>query len=260
MIEEQVARERILQAVPEAVGEILPIAACLGRRSIASVSARVALPGFDNSAMDGYAVRAAEAVAGARLPVGGEQPAGRDLGIALGEGQAVRIFTGAPMPQGADAVVMQEDTEREGDSVVIVEAPEEGEFIRRRGSEVCEGQQLIRAGDLITAQRIGLLASQGIAELAVGGAPRVGVLSTGDELVEPGADLGPGEIYNSNRPMLAAMAARVAPGAMAVRGFHASDDLEVLRAVVAEALAESDVLVIGPDSDFLRYLKESGAR
>ena len=168
MIEEQEARERILAAVPQAGSELVGIGAALDRYVADDLVARVALPGFDNSAMDGYAVRAVDAKVGAGLLVVAEQPAGENLGLTLGEGEAIRIFTGAPMPDGADAVVMQEDVERSGDVIRIVEGVEVGEFVRRRGSDLCEGQRILAAGDRLSPQRIGLLASQGLAEVAVG--------------------------------------------------------------------------------------------
>ena len=117
MIEEADARAQILAAIPEPLTEMVPIESALGRFAARELVARVAIPGFDNSAMDGYAVRAADAVAGAALRVVGEQAAGRGLGLKLQAGEAIRIFTGAAMPDGADSVVMQEDTEREGELV-----------------------------------------------------------------------------------------------------------------------------------------------
>ena len=203
MIEEEDARAQILAAVPSSAAEVVGIDEALGRYVSQDVVARVSIPGFDNSAMDGYAVRAVDAAEGACLNVVGEQPAGGDMGLVLGEGEAIRIFTGAPMPKGADAVVMQEDTEREGDVVKITDAAQPGEFVRRRGGDLCEGQRILAAGDRLTAQRIGLLASQGMGEVAVGRLPQVGILSTGDELIDPGRKLGSGEIYNSNSVMLA---------------------------------------------------------
>ncbi|MFT5108912.1 MAG: molybdopterin molybdotransferase, partial [Pseudoalteromonas tetraodonis] len=246
MIEEEDARAQILASVAETAVEAIPLDESLGRFVARDVIAQVAIPGFDNSAMDGYAVRAADAIAGAELRVVGEQPAGRALGLVLGKGEAIRIFTGAPMPQGADAVVMQEDAEREGEMVRIVEAAEGvGEFVRIRGSDLCEGQRILSRGDRLTAQRIGLLASQGMAEVAVGGLPRIGILSTGDELVEPGKPLGDGEIYNSNSLMLAMMARRLMPGgALAVKRYHALDEMAALEEVIARALDENDILVI----------------
>ena len=244
MIEEAQARSLILEAVRQAGSEQVPIDAALGRYAAREMLARVAIPGFDNSAMDGYAVRAAEAATGASLRVVGEQPAGRDIGLVLGEGEAIRIFTGAPMPAGADAVVMQEDVERAGEIAQILDGVEPGEFVRRRGRDLCEGQRILADGDRLSAQGIGLLASQGIAEVAVGKLPRVGGLTTGDELVPAGGELGEGEIFNSNGVMLASMVRRLMPGALEVNGYHAADEMAALRSVLDRAMAENDVLVI----------------
>ncbi|MGI9243054.1 MAG: molybdopterin molybdotransferase MoeA [Verrucomicrobiales bacterium] len=245
MIEEAEARARILAAVPAPVSELIPLEIALGRYAGEEVVAGVAIPGFDNSAMDGYAVRAADATTGAELKVTGEQAAGSSLGLVLGAGEAIRIFTGAPMPEGADAVVMQEDTERGGDVVRITDAAAgPGEFVRRRGSDLCEGQRILTAGDRLSPQRIGLLASQGISKAPVGQMPRIGVMSTGDELVAAGCDLGEGQIYDSNGIMLASMAQRLMPGALTVRRYHAGDEISPLRKVLTRALDENDVLVI----------------
>ena len=261
MIEESEARSRILAGVPESCAEVLPLAESLGRYAAGEMLAEVALPGFDNSAMDGYAVLAAEATAGASLQLAGEQPAGKDLGLVLGGGEAIRIFTGAPMPKGANAVVMQEDVDRDGDLVVIREASEVGEFVRFRGSDLCEGQRIIAKRDRISAQRIGLLASQGIGELSVGKLPSVGILTTGDELKVSGSELSAGEIFNSNGPMLAAMVRRIHP-AIRVTAYHGADEEVALREVVGRALAECDVLVVAGgvsvgDRDLVKPVLES---
>ncbi len=244
MIDEFEARHRVLEATPRGPGERVPLAAARGRFAAEAVIGRVDLPGFDNSAMDGYAVKAAQAGSGARLKVSGEQAAGRDLGLELGDGEAIRIFTGAPMPKGADAVIMQEDVERLGDEIVIAEAAESGEFVRRRGADVCFGQKLMAVGDRIGAAQVGLLASQGIAEVEVFSTPRVVVVTTGDELREPGehAQLEAGEIFNSNGAMLAALVERF--GAQVVERRHASDEVEVLRGELQGALEAADVVIV----------------
>jgi len=243
MIEEGEARRRILDRVPASGVEIVPLGRGLGRYVSGEVRARVAIPGFDNSAMDGYAVRASDAETGAVLSVVGEQPAGRDLGLMLGEGEAIRIFTGAPMPLGADAVLMQEDAERDGESVRVIDGVESGEFVRRRGSDLCEGQRILARGDRLNPQRIGLLASQGIAEVEVGRLPKVAILSTGDELIQPGNELAPGELYNSNAVMLAEMVRRV-ERAIVVECFHSRDELAELERTMRAALDWCDILVI----------------
>jgi molybdopterin molybdotransferase len=244
MIEEIEARRRILAVTPVGCAERVALAEACGRVAVEDFVGRVDLPGFDNSAMDGYAVRAAEASEGARLRVEGEQPAGRDLGLTLKPGTAIRIFTGAPMPTGADAVVMQEDVERVGDEIVVAGAAEPGEFVRRRGADVCVGQKLFGSGDWIGAARVALLASQGISEVAVASVPQVTIVTTGDELREPGpgVELDAGEIYNSNGAMLAAMVESF-DGQISGR-FHASDESGELGEKLNAALEMADVVII----------------
>ncbi len=244
MIDEFEARRRVLEATPRGACERVPLLSARGRSVAQALIGRVDLPGFDNSAMDGYAVKAAQAGHGARLKVSGEQAAGRDLGLELGDGEAIRIFTGAPMPKGADAVVMQEDVERDGDEIVIGEAVEPGEFVRRRGADVCVGQKLMAVGDRVGAARVALLASQGIAEVDVFTAPRVVVVTTGDELRDAGENvqLEAGEIFNSNGAMLAALAERF--GAQVVERRHATDEVDVLRAELRGALEAADVVIV----------------
>lgn len=246
MIEEYEARRRILDITPK--GEVLriPLSTAVGYRLAEKVSGRVDLPGFDNSAMDGYAVRASDAtITGATLSVIGEQPAGEWLeSLEISEGEAIRIFTGAAIPRGADAVIMQEDVTRQGDSIVVNDPVVSGEFIRRRGGDVCAGQQLFSAGQLIDPATVGVLASQGIGEIAVHAGPRVAVVSTGDELVSPevGRVLKPGQIYNSNGVMLSALALQF--GAAEVQSFHAADDPQALSGTLEDALQFGDVVLI----------------
>ncbi len=147
--------------------------------------ARLPLPAFDNSAMDGYAVVASSCKKGGRLRVIGEQPAGPDRNLRVSGDEAARIFTGAPVPQGADAIVMQEDVTRNGTEISLNVDVEAGEFVRRRGCDLAEGQMILRKGGRIQAGTIGLLASQGFADAIVGGKPSAAVISTGDELVQP---------------------------------------------------------------------------
>lgn len=255
MLEETEARRRILEFASPGAVIWVPLELSLDQVLAQEISSGIDSPLFDNSSMDGYAVKAAEAATGAKLSVSEiPQAAGGDLGLVLGTGEAIRIFTGAVIPEGADAVIMQEDVERVGETITILEGVELGENIRRRGSDVCTGQKLLRRGDLLTPARIGLLASQGIPEVPIHGKPLVQIVTTGDELVEPGAPLFPGEIYNSNGPMLLTAVARA--GAIAAAS-HACDDPDELREVFTRALAASDIVVIAGgvsvgDRDFVK--------
>src|SRR5437867_8233854 len=202
MISEEEARARILDKIKPLPERAVPLAQALGCFAAQDNFARLPLPVFDNSAMDGYAVVASACKKGARLRVTGEQPAGRDRQLRVSPGEAARIFTGAPMPAGADAVVMQEDVTRDRDEIAINTDVEAGEFIRRRGCDLAEGQRIVAKGERIRAATLGLVASQGFAEVTVGGEVNAVIISTGDELVKPGEKLEPGQIYESNSALL----------------------------------------------------------
>ena len=213
------------QALEQLLGAARPLA---GQQSVATLEAdgrvlaqdiRSALdvPGFDNSSMDGYAVNSAEVAAaiaaGRSLPVSQRIPAGH-FGPALQAGSVARIFTGAPVPEGADAVQMQEEAEVQPDgSVRFQQAPAAGQFIRRRGEDIRQGDVVLAAGTRLGPAELGLAASLGLAELPVRPRPRVALFSTGDELVMPGQvapeQMAPGAIYNSNRYFLAVLLKRL---------------------------------------------------
>jgi molybdopterin molybdotransferase len=211
-----------------------------------SVTAGWPLPSFDNSSMDGYAVHAVD-VAGAseaspvRLPVRGDIAAGQDGAQRLEPGTAVRIMTGAPVPEGADAVVPVEWTDAATAAVSIARAPDLGAHIRRRGEDVAAGEIVLEPGTPINARVIAMLAAVGVAGVPVHRRPRVTVISTGDELVDPGVELGPGQIVDSNSYMLTA-AVREA-GADAVRVGPVRDDEEDLERVLVEEAARSDLIL-----------------
>ena len=246
MLDEAAARVRILAQIEPLPSGPLPLLRTLGRFAVNAARATQALPAFDNSAMDGYALPlpagSPPLPPGTAFQVSGVQAAGPACGLTVQPGRAVRIFTGAPIPEGTGAVVMQEDVERTGEQIVLRGAVEPGEYIRRAGGDLARGQLLFAAGSRLTPQRLGLLASQGCAELAVGGTPRVAILATGDELRAPGQPLGPGEIYESNGVLLASLAASLQAEVTVLE--RARDDRKDLDAKIIAALATHDVLVI----------------
>ncbi len=248
-IDLQTALARILQEVPPPVPEEVSLAVAVGRVSVQALTAPLDLPPFDNSAMDGYAVRAAD-VAGASSSAGvplrllGQVAAGDCPAQEVRPGGCVRLFTGSPVPAGADAVVMQEDTKIAPEApgmVTVLDPPKPGENIRRRGQDIASGTALLEAGAHLTAGRIGLLAATGQASLRVGRRPVVGLLATGSELREPGQTLGPGQIYESCRPALAALARSA--GAIPEVFPLVADTPEATRSALAEAFAHCDAVV-----------------
>ena len=188
--------------------EAVPLAAALGRRLAEPVEARVSQPPAAVSAMDGYAVRHADMKMGAVLRVIGESRAGVPYAGAIGPGEAARIFTGAHVPPGADHILIQEDTKRDGDSVTVTFEQPHPANIRRAGRDFSAGDTLVPAGHVISEGAISLAAAGNVARLIVSKAPRIGVLANGDELVAPGETLAPGQVVNSIQPALLALIRR----------------------------------------------------
>ncbi|EKF25391.1 molybdenum cofactor synthesis domain protein [Mycolicibacterium hassiacum DSM 44199] len=224
----------------------VPAADALGLVLAEDVVAPISLPGFDNSAMDGYAVVADDVAAASpespvRLPVTEDIPAGRTDLLELKPGAAHRIMTGAMVPSGATAVVPVEATDGATDVVEIRAPARPGQHIRRAGEDVTAGTTVLRAGQRITPAMLGLVAALGLSELPVVPRLRVLVMSTGTELVEPGRPLRPGQIYESNAPMLAATVRDA--GAEAVLAPMTGDDVETFRTTLARHATGVDLII-----------------
>ena len=239
----ETALERLLGSVPGLLpAESVPLEDASGRVLASPLSARRTQPPFAASAMDGYAVRAADAVPGARLTVVGEVPAGQAFAETLGVGQAVRIFTGAPVPDGADAILIQENATRDGDIVTVNEPVEHGRYIRPAGLDFRAGDELIAAPKVLNYRDIALAAAMNHATLPVRRKPRVAMLATGDELVRPGDDPGPQQIVASNTYGLAAMIGR-AGGEVIDLGI-APDNLQAIAGHIEPAIGNDPVEVL----------------
>ena len=263
VISEEEALEKILSAVPSSPPTEVLLRDALDRFAAADLFATIPIPPFDNSAMDGYAVVAESARKDTRLKIVGEQPAGISKNLSLSAGQAVRIFTGAPMPKGADTVVMQEETQCEGDFVFVrTKQISEGDFVRQAGADLAIGQQIIKRGDRLRATTLALLASQGIRSVTVGKRAQVAVVTTGDELVAPGKKLRAGQIFESNGVMLAALVGK-ADAKLSMRR-HCRDNFDDLCEALRDATQYDAAIISGGVSvgerDFVREaLQEIGA-
>ena len=238
-VDEAIAR--LLDGVRPTGSETVALADAAGRVLAADLAARRTQPPFAASAMDGYAVRASDSDAGARLKIIGTSRAGGRFGGAVGPGQAVRIFTGAPVPDGADAILIQENADRVDDEIRVDEPPRAGSFIRPAGLDFKEGDVLLNAGRKLDPRALALAGAMGHAALPVRRRPSVAILATGDELVSPGEQPGPDQIIASNSVGIAALV-RASGGEPSDLGI-AADRIEAIGARVERA-ADADVLVV----------------
>jgi molybdopterin molybdotransferase len=241
MISVEEARQRLLAPLQPLGGEQVALTEAVGRVLAEDVVSRRTQPPFAVSAMDGYAVHAAD-VAGvpARLKVVGSVPAGQAYAGTLGRGEAVRIFTGAPLPEGADAIVIQEDTERDGGTVIVREAAPAGHYVRPAGLDFRAGAVELLAGRRLTARDIGLAAAMNRPWLLVHRRPRIAILPTGDEVVMPGDPVGPHQIVSSNGPALSALVSQC--GGIPLLLPIAPDESDALQRIAAAAIG-ADFLV-----------------
>jgi len=246
MINYEEARGLVLSASKTLPAETVPLAEALGKTLARNIKARENIPPFTKATMDGYAVRAEDTRAAGKdaaveLEVTEDLPAGRVCRKPVGRGQAVRIMTGAPLPKGADAVVMVEDTEKTAGRVKVRREVKPGANIGQAGEDLKKGELVLERGAMIGPAETGLLAAAGLARVPVVGRPKLAVIATGDEIVEPGDRKGPGQIRNSNGPALLAMALRA--GADARYLGIARDRSSSLRAKLARAKG-ADILVL----------------
>jgi molybdopterin molybdotransferase len=263
MLELEQALEKILGAVPAPKPERVPVTQAHRRVVTESILAPMDLPAFDNSSVDGYAVRAQDVAQASpqnpiSLPLAGRVAAGEHFHGELPVRQCIRIFTGSPLPIGADAIVMQEDTRVDADhphEVVFLDSAKPWENVRFRGEDVKRGAKVAEPGDILGAAQIGLLAALGVAHIDAGTRPSVALVATGSELVEPaGSDIGdsrssslrssplrPGQIYESNRAALAPLIANA--GGLSTIFPIVPDEPEATRAALSQALSQCDIVV-----------------
>ncbi len=231
------ARARALEET-----ERVPLTEALGRVLARAETSPIHVPGHANSSMDGYAVRAADVSGDGQTSLRVTQRiAAGEIGARLAAGEAARIFTGAPLPEGADAVVIQEDCQQDGDQVRFHGPVAAGDNVRPRGNDVVAGHQVLAAGTRLRPQELGLAASVGLAQLDVVRRLRVAIFSSGDELVQPGEPLAAGAIYNSNRYILRGLLSAL--GCETIDLASVEDNLAATEAALLEAAAEADVVV-----------------
>jgi molybdopterin molybdotransferase len=265
MIPPQAADRLILtHTQPLTTIETIPLTQCRGRILAQPITSQLDFPHWDNSAMDGYAVRFADVQTGpVTLTIVEAIPAGKAPTTTLQPGQAARILTGSMMPPGADTVVMQENTQRDGHQITILQAPKPQEFVRHQGTYYKAGNPLLATGTVLNAAEIAILAAAQVTQIPVLRQPKVAILSTGSELVEPDQPLRPGQIVDSNQYALAALVEQM--GAIALPMGVVADDPDRLKAAMQIAIAEADVVIstggvsVG-DYDYVdRLLEELGA-
>lgn len=265
MLDLETAVAQVLAALPAGQSERIPLRESAGRILAETILSPLDLPAFDNSAMDGYAVRATDVQAAksdspVRLRLRTRIPAGESFSGELASGECARVFTGAPMPSGTDAVVMQEDSSHEGEQVLILDAVRPDENVRFQGEDVRCGTALAESGTEISPGLLGLLGAVGVGEITVGSRPVVGLIATGSELCEAGQSLSPGQIYESNRAMLAPLITRV--GATAKISPLVRDTLEATRGALEQAFRECDIVITSGgvsvgEMDFVKAAFES---
>ncbi len=244
MIPVEEAKAKILAAVKTTAAETISVWDGLGRTLAADVAATINQPRIDVSAMDGYGVRAEDvASVPATLNVIGESPAGGAFDGNVGKGEAVRIFTGAPVPAGADTIIIQEVCTRDADSVTINETTTKGRFVRKAGMDFATGDVLLTAGKTLGPRELALAAAMNVAELSVRKKPRVAILATGNEVVMPGEALGPTQIISSNSVLLCAYLESIGCEAESIG--IAPDDAGQLRACIERAAGFDILITIG---------------
>ena len=238
---ETALEEMLSRIIPLNETQTLPLLKSMGRVTARAVTSPLDVPGFDNAAMDGYAVRLADVASGAGLPVAGKAFAGQPFSGEWPKGTAIRIMTGAPVPPGCEAVIMQEEAQTSDAGVRFTADVRAGQHIRRRGEDIRQGAVVMEAGQKLSAAELPLLASLGIAEVDVVRKPRVAIFSTGDELQLPGQPLAEGQIYDTNR--LAVHLILDALGCDVVNLGIIRDDPNALRAAFQEADREADLVL-----------------
>ncbi len=238
------ARERTLARVsPLAETETIPVASALGRVLAEPVVAPFNVPNHDNTSMDGYAVRFDDLASGrdSTLTVVADLPAGDQLTQTIGAGEAVRIMTGAPIPDGCDCIVIQEVVQRDGDQLTVPQGQTRAQNIRRAGQDISAGREVFAQGRLLSPPDIGMLTSLGLAEISVHRRLKVAVLSTGNEVIAPGTPLEPGQVYDSNRSSM--KAALQALGVDILDLGIIRDDKDAIAAALCKGAAEADVVL-----------------